>query len=148
MHIRGEQFGEERKGEGHGEERMIVTCNAPDPSEDAVQVLLHLHQGPCVDKEVFIHLLQTHVGKSVEVYQHLVRFLKAVQPRMRPNSQYTPSVVYNDLKHAELGIFNTLMLVSLAFQARSGCLHVSLGLDNGVNVLRVDHAQHPVTEHP
>ena len=62
---------------------MIVTCNAPDPSEDAVQVLLHLHQGPCVDEEVFIHLLQTHVGESVEVYQHLVRFLKAVQPGMR-----------------------------------------------------------------
>lgn len=53
---------------------------SPDSPKDAVQVLLHLHQGARVKQEVFVHLLQPHVGKSIEVDQHLIGLLKAVQP--------------------------------------------------------------------
>lgn len=33
----------------------------PDPSEDAVQIFLHLHQGAGVEQETLVHLLQPHV---------------------------------------------------------------------------------------
>lgn len=50
----------------------------PDPTEDAVQAPLHLHQGPHVMQEVFDHLLKSGTGQ-VEVHDHHVALLKVVQ---------------------------------------------------------------------
>lgn len=52
----------------------------PDPSEDAVQVPFHVHQGASMVHEALAHLLQPHTGQIVEVQKHLIGFLEAVQP--------------------------------------------------------------------
>lgn len=33
-----------------------------------------------MEEEAFVHLLQSHVGQSVEVDQHFIGFLKAIEP--------------------------------------------------------------------
>ena len=58
----------------------VRVSESPYSPEDAVQIFLHLHQGASVHQEVLIHLLQPDVGQAVEVNQHLVGLLKAVQP--------------------------------------------------------------------
>jgi hypothetical protein len=55
----------------------------PDPSENAVQIPFHVHQGAGMVHEALTHLLQPHTGQIVEVQKHLVGFLEAVQPRGR-----------------------------------------------------------------
>lgn len=52
----------------------------PDPSEDAVQIPFHVHQGASMVHEALAHLLQPHAGQIVEVQKHLIGFLEAVQP--------------------------------------------------------------------
>uniref|UniRef100_A0A672UZ16 peptidylprolyl isomerase n=2 Tax=Strigops habroptila TaxID=2489341 RepID=A0A672UZ16_STRHB len=55
-------------------------CCPPDPPEDAVQILLHLHQRLGVVEEALAHLLHADAGQVVEVEQHLVGLLKPIQP--------------------------------------------------------------------
>ncbi len=64
-----------------------ASSDLPDPSEDAVQILLHLHKGAGVEKEALVHLLQSHVGQPVEVDQHFICFLKAIKPVFRKIQQ-------------------------------------------------------------
>lgn len=56
------------------------SSDLPDPSEDAVQILLHLHKAAGVEQEAVVHLLQSHVRQPVEVDQHFIGFLKAIKP--------------------------------------------------------------------
>lgn len=50
---------EEGRTQGlEGEGEPGGTEHPPDPAEDAVQVPLHLHQGPRVVQEALTHLLQ------------------------------------------------------------------------------------------
>lgn len=52
----------------------------PYPSEDAVQVPFHVHQGASMVQEALAHLLQPHAGQIIEVQKHLIGLLEAVQP--------------------------------------------------------------------
>lgn len=58
----------------------------PDATEDAIQVPPQLHQYTRVLQEALAHVLQTSAGQAVEVDQHLVGLLKAVEPAGRGGS--------------------------------------------------------------
>lgn len=56
------------------------SSDIPDPTENAVKILFHLHKSASMEQEALIHLLQSHVRQSVEVDQHFIGFLKAIKP--------------------------------------------------------------------
>lgn len=55
-------------------------CDLPDPSEDAVQIFLHLYECAGVEQEALVHLLQSYIRQPVEVDQHFIGFFKAIEP--------------------------------------------------------------------
>lgn len=56
------------------------SSDSPYPTENAVKILLHLHKRASMLQEALVHLLQSHIRKSVEVDQHFIGFLKAIEP--------------------------------------------------------------------
>lgn len=56
------------------------SSDSPNPSENTVKILFHFHERASMLQEALVHLLQSHVRKSVEVDQHFIGFLKAIEP--------------------------------------------------------------------